>query len=98
MRPRALGSQATASPVLWSRSPAPPSLQARATTFAGAVVTYLAAGLKHVSEEEYERRVAICRACEFLVDNHCHRCGSKIAGQVFSKARWKVLHCPLGKW
>ena len=48
-----------------------------------------------VSNEEKERRLAICHACEFLVDGkRCLKCGCTV--------KWKALleawHCPISKW
>ena len=49
-----------------------------------------------VDEEEYERRMGICRACH-LFDHkqvRCKKCGCKLKG----KARFKAGHCPIQKW
>ena len=48
-----------------------------------------------VSTEERERRLAICHACEFLVDGkRCLKCGC----HVNWKARLAAWHCPIDKW
>jgi hypothetical protein len=48
-----------------------------------------------VSSEERERRLAICHACEFLVDGkRCLKCGC----HVNWKARLEAWHCPIEKW
>lgn len=49
-----------------------------------------------VSEEEYERRLMICKGCEFLLNGMCRKCGCfvemraiiKIKGCPSSKSMW----------
>lgn len=85
-----------------------PSMLARMGNFARAATRHVANGMKYVGEEEYARRLAVCRGereypkCdEYLSDypgGRCRKCGCKLAGKVLSKARWKHEKCPLGKW
>ncbi len=50
---------------------------------------------KAVSKEERERRLAICNACEFLVDGkRCAKCGCTVNW----KSRLEAWHCPIEKW
>jgi hypothetical protein len=49
-----------------------------------------------VDDEEYERRMNICRACN-LFDHEqvrCRKCGCRLKG----KARFKAGKCPIQKW
>lgn len=48
-----------------------------------------------VSTEERERRLAICQACEFLVEGkRCLKCGC----HVNWKTRLAAWHCPIDRW
>ena len=48
-----------------------------------------------VSEEERERRLGICHACEFLIDGkRCAKCGCNVSW----KTRLEAWHCPIQKW
>ena len=47
-----------------------------------------------VEEEEYERRLAVCRGCEKLLAGTCSACGC----YVELRAVAKNSHCPHKKW
>ena len=47
-----------------------------------------------VTEEEYERRLAICRTCDKLLAGTCGACGC----YVELRAAAKVSRCPRKKW
>ncbi|WP_297777631.1 DUF6171 family protein [Blautia sp.] len=49
-----------------------------------------------VSDEEYERRLMVCRQCSHLLSGMCGKCGC----YVEMRAAMKVRHCPdvPGKW
>lgn len=47
-----------------------------------------------VTEEEYERRLAVCRDCDKLLAGTCGACGC----YVELRAVAKVSHCPRRKW
>lgn len=47
-----------------------------------------------VNEEEYERRLAVCRDCDKLLAGTCGACGC----YVELRAVAKVSHCPRKKW
>ena len=49
-----------------------------------------------VDDEEYERRMTLCRACPLYdkEQNRCRKCGCKLKG----KARFKAGKCPIQKW
>jgi hypothetical protein len=72
--------------------------QLEAYQFAAALALHVAAGMRVVSTEVYERRLAVCAACEFFRDNHCLQCGCRLGGELLAKARWAGERCPLGKW
>lgn len=56
----------------------------------------LTKGIKRVSEEDYQKRLAICEACEWhrKSDNRCAKCGCFLK----YKARLEAWHCPIGEW
>ena len=47
-----------------------------------------------VPPEEYERRLAVCKACDKLNAGTCNSCGC----YVELRAAAKVSHCPNKKW
>ena len=49
-----------------------------------------------VDNEEYERRMTLCRACPLYdkEQNRCRKCGCMLKG----KARFKAGKCPIQKW
>ena len=46
------------------------------------------------TQDEIESRITKCKACEFLKDNRCSKCGCYIA----LKSGLKSEKCPLGVW
>ncbi len=73
----------------------PPSLL---SNLAGAGVRVIQAVVKReritVSDEEKERRLSICKVCEFYRKGRCLKCGCYIN----FKTRLETEHCPIGKW
>jgi hypothetical protein len=72
-----------------------------ATAAAGRVITAAASGQPvQASDEEFQRRMRICGACEFLdkASQRCVKCGCFVAAQVIGKARLATESCPIGKW
>ena len=47
-----------------------------------------------VSEEEYERRLTICKRCELLNAGTCGACGCYVELRAVAEAG----HCPYKKW
>lgn len=47
-----------------------------------------------VAQDEYERRLSVCRNCEKLVEGTCMACGC----YVELRAVAKVSRCPKKKW
>lgn len=71
-----------------------PSVGAQAVNIFGAAGEALL-NPKPVSTEERERRLAICNACEFLIDGkRCSKCGCAVKW----KAMLEAWHCPVEKW
>jgi hypothetical protein len=78
----------------WGGPPEPPGALKQAANFLGAVIQHGLAGLPRASAEDTERRLAICRTCDFLVQGRCGKCGCPVA----AKAAWAEQTCPAEKW
>lgn len=48
----------------------------------------------YVSQEERNRRLAICEACQYFVDNRCRKCGCF----ALAKIELATEKCPIDKW
>ena len=68
----------------------------QAKSFIKSLYLNIRSGFKHVSNAEYEDRLAVCTACPFLnyKENRCQDCGC----YVKVKARLIVEDCPQGYW
>jgi hypothetical protein len=64
------------------------------SNYAVAFTKHAAGGFKHVTEEVYEKRRAICESCPLLVDGECGLCGCPVE----VKALWATEACPDKKW
>ena len=73
-----------------------PPLHKQVTSFVTSIARFAADGFRVVDGPEFDRRVAICEACELFIHElgRCSKCGC--FGKV--KARGKVWTCPEGKW
>ncbi len=75
-----------------------PGVIEQATNLAKATVQHTTAGMANVTQEEHDRRMNICKGCEFFrpSDNRCGKCGCKLMVKVW----WKEQKCPLDppKW
>lgn len=102
MTPKALEASALHSPgpLLGLERDDAPSFLEKVKNFAVAAAEHVAAGMPMASDEEILRRHDICRACEFLKDNACTKCGCPIVRerQYVSKLSWADQECPIGKW
>lgn len=47
-----------------------------------------------VSDDEYERRLDVCRLCDYLNEGTCNACGCYVELRAAAKAG----RCPYGKW
>ena len=77
-----------------------PSFLQKAKNFAKAAVSHIAAGMPLASDEEIDRRFAICQKCPLLKDNACTKCGCPVAREkkFISKLAWADQKCPEGHW
>ena len=75
--------------------PAYPSLGQQAKNLAQ-TAGQIARNPKVASEDLYEQRMKICRACAFFDQEQvrCRKCGCKLKG----KARFEGAKCPIQKW
>jgi hypothetical protein len=74
-----------------------PTFLEMAIKFTGSLLGHVAGGMKKVSQEEMDRRMDICKGCEFFTDGDRPRC-SKCGCHLNIKARWESAHCPIDKW
>ena len=79
---------------------AKPGLAQKAANFAASAAKHVAAGMPQCSDEERERRFAICQGCEFFDGKACTKCGCPVAREkrFVSKLAWADSECPVGKW
>lgn len=77
-----------------------PSLLTKAANFAKSAAAHVAAGMPRASDEEIERRFAICQGCEFYDGKACTKCGCPVVREqkFVSKLAWANEKCPVGKW
>src|SRR4051812_30102440 len=73
-----------------------PSLLKKAVNFGEALIKHASRGFPIVSDEEFNRRMGICRECPFFNSTKisCSKCGCGLE----TKARWKEQICPESKW
>ena len=76
-----------------------PSLVSKMANFAKATMNHVATGMHGVSNDDFEKRLDICKSCEFLdnlnKDNpSCVKCGCLLN----IKLSWASEGCPVGKW
>ena len=78
-----------------AKKPAYPSLGQQAKNLAQ-TAGQIARNPKVASDEMYESRMKICRACAFFDHEQvrCRKCGCKLKG----KARFEAARCPIQKW
>ena len=75
----------------------PPGAIQKARSFVQAATQHVLHGLPTVSDEERDRRLAICNGCEFYTQKGtCQKCGCAMK----RKASWALSKCPLTppKW
>jgi hypothetical protein len=73
-----------------------PPLATQAASAIGAAVRFAASGFATVDQDEYDRRRAICEACEHYDGdrNRCRACGCQLSIKPWSAKE----ECPKGKW
>lgn len=77
----------------------PPGLASQAASALKSSARFVSSGFKRVSNEVYNHRINICRACEFWEEDarmgygKCKKCGC-------GKGKHWLPHeqCPIGKW
>jgi hypothetical protein len=76
-----------------------PNFPTQVKNFAGSMGTWAGSGFKRVQQHVYEKRLAICRKCQFWQENgnmgmgKCLKCGC-------GKGKHWLPHeqCPIGLW
>lgn len=83
-----------------SKIQAPPPLKKQIISFARSMLVWAKNLFPTASKSSYEKRLAICRGCEFYDAagwkgrGKCLKCGCCTA----AKAKLRTEKCPLGKW
>lgn len=79
--------------------PKGPSLMSKAASLAVAAAKHAAAGMPRASDEEADRRFAICQSCDHYDKDtkSCRLCGCFIAERR-GKLAWADQKCPVNKW
>jgi hypothetical protein len=74
----------------------PPSLVAQAVSVTKAASRFVASGCATVDQAEFDRRHAICEACEHFdaATNRCKLCSCNMA----VKPWMRDVECPIKKW
>jgi len=77
-------------------SPKPPPVARQAWNLARSLKDFVFDGMKTVTEEQYEERLAVCDDCpdKMRQGNRCMQCGC----QLHLKARGRAFQCPLNHW
>ncbi len=78
-------------------TPETPGIMKQGVNFIKATVKHVANKMKQVSQKEMDRRMDICKGCEFFTDGKRPRC-AKCGCHMKLKARWESEHCPIDKW
>lgn len=74
----------------------PPTLLSKAASATKALAKHVADGLRTTTDEERDRRLEICRACDQFdaATVTCRQCGCNLK----LKTRLRTGECPQGKW
>lgn len=51
-------------------------------------------GSEKISDDMRDKRLEICRGCEYMAGENCKLCGCFL----FEKTKWSHESCPLNKW
>jgi hypothetical protein len=80
----------------WRPETSYPSVATMVGNALGAAGRFVASGLQTVAPEEFERRHAICEACDQFVaaEDRCRACGCWLAIKPWGARE----SCPIGKW
>ena len=73
-----------------------PSLTQQGKNFFGSMWNYAKSGFKNVSDENFNKRMAVCQTCDRFDEKkvRCRECGCFLK----AKARQAAATCPLDKW
>jgi hypothetical protein len=82
----------------------PPKKAEKLANFIKAAKQHISSGRKRVEQSIIDRRMSICRGCEFFEARDdggtCNKCGCGLSSKqkVISKLAWASSECPIGKW
>lgn len=77
-----------------------PNIFQKGFNFAVAMAKWTTNGFPTRTEEEINARLAICRQCPELMNDHCKKCGCACteSNRMINKLLLATEKCPLGKW
>lgn len=77
-----------------------PGLHEKIYNFIKALIRHLLDGFRKTSKKEKNRRLSICKVCEFYNGTACTKCGCPITmkDNFANKVNWKSEKCPENKW
>lgn len=78
-----------------------PTVAEMVSNFAGALSRWVKAGAPIVPEEEFQRRLAVCRGCEHWIEAArlgLGKCNAPGCGCTKGKLWFQTETCPLKKW
>lgn len=85
---------------LWEANENYPKLTQQLKTFASSMANWVKNGLTRVPEEIYDKRLLVCKSCEFWDGKalkgtgRCRKCGCS----TWAKLRLASEKCPIDKW
>ncbi len=76
------------------------TMPSKAAKWAKAVGFWIMAGRPVRSDEDVDRILTICKACDRFENGSCNECGCHVSEgpAVFNKARMATEFCQLEKW
>lgn len=66
----------------------------KAVSFAGSAINHAKNGFRDASIQTINKRLSICKNCDFYQDGSCKQCGCNLNVKV----TWASESCPIGKW
>ena len=82
-----------------SAKPEKVSFAERAFSFTRSALRHVVRGSPPADQGEIDRRMVICRGCEFFTGSTCLQCGCLVNSRRFlNKLAWTDQECPIGRW
>lgn len=75
----------------------PPNVVTKTKTFTSSLLGHLKNGLRRVDKKTQNKRMSICKECEFFSGGENPNCG-KCGCYLNIKTAWQSESCPIYKW